>query len=54
MPPFPVTETALFAVHEYAIRSEDKGKVTTLILLDLSAALDTVTGGVGRVHLHRL
>ena len=40
---FPSTETALLKVHNDAALNMDKGKVTTLALLDLSAAFDTIT-----------
>src|SRR5664279_1885984 len=36
------TETAITAVHNSIVRAVDRGKVTALILLDLSAAFDTV------------
>ena len=45
------TETALLAVHDYFIHSLDNGKVAALILLDLSAAFDTVDH---TILLHRL
>ena len=36
------TETALFKIHNDIISSMDDGRVTTLTLLDLSAAFDTI------------
>ena len=36
------TESALLKVHNYIIISTDKGEVTALTLLDLSAAFDTI------------
>jgi Reverse transcriptase (RNA-dependent DNA polymerase) len=36
------TETAVIAVHDELVRSIDAGKVCALVLLDLSAAFDTV------------
>jgi hypothetical protein len=45
------TETALLAVQDYIIQSMDAGKATALVLLDLSAAFDTVDHSI---LLHRL
>ncbi len=45
------TETVLADVHDYMMNSIDKGKVVALILLDLSAAFDTVDH---TILLHRL
>ena len=45
------TETALLAVHNNIITAMDQGKVTALILLDLSAAFDVVDH---TILLHRL
>ena len=39
---FHSTETALLAVHNDILSAMDKGKVTALIMLDLSSAFDTV------------
>ena len=36
------TETALLSVHKYLVCSIDDGKVSVLVLLDLSSAFDTV------------
>ena len=36
------TETAIVAVHDFLIQSIDSGDVCALVLLDLSAAFDTV------------
>ena len=36
------TETAVLAVHNDLVRAADTGHVTALIMLDLSAAFDTV------------
>jgi len=36
------TETAMLSVHNALVRSIDDGKVSVLVLLDLSAAFDTV------------
>src|SRR5688572_23887725 len=48
---FHSTESALLAVHNDIICSMDGGKVTALVLLDLSAAFDTVDHSI---LLHRL
>ena len=48
---FHSTETALLTVHNNILRAMDQGKVTTLVLLDLSAAFDTVDH---TIRLHRL
>ena len=48
---FHSTETALLAVHNDIMCSMDMGKVTALVLLDLSAAFDTVDHSL---LLHRL
>ena len=45
------TETALLRVFNDILRSMDQQKVTTLVLLDLSAALDKVDHNI---PLHRL
>ena len=36
------TETAIVAVHDELVRHIDSGKASVLVLLDLSAAFDTV------------
>jgi hypothetical protein len=48
---FNSTETALLTVHDHVIGSMDQGKVTALIMLDLSAAFDTIDHNI---LLHRL
>jgi hypothetical protein len=48
---FHSTETALLAVHNNIITAMDQGKVTALLLLDLSAAFDTVDHAI---LIHRL
>ena len=40
--PFHSTETALLSVHNDLVRSVDSGKVFLLVLLDLSAAFNTM------------
>ena len=47
------TETAIVSVMDDIIRSIDEGKVTALVLLDLSAAFDTVDHGTLLDVLHR-
>jgi len=39
---FHSTETAVCIVHNDLVRSIDRGRVTALVMLDLSAAFDTV------------
>lgn len=41
------TKTALLTIHSQRINSVDRGKVTALILIDLSAAFDTFDHKVG-------
>jgi hypothetical protein len=48
---FHSTETALLAVHNNVINAMDNGKVTALIMLDLSAAFETVDHNI---LFHRL
>src|SRR5688572_30145988 len=48
---FHSTEYSLLTAHNEIIRSMDRGKVTVLVLLDLSAAFDTVDHSI---LLHRL
>ena len=43
---FHSTETAVAIVHNDIVRATDAGQITTLVLLDLSAAFDTVDHGV--------
>ena len=45
------TETALLRVHDDILRTVDRGSTIVLLLLDLSAAFDTVDHGL---LLHRL
>ena len=45
------TETALLRVHDDILRTVDRGCIVVLLLLDLSAAFDTVDHGL---LLHRL
>ena len=40
-----MTKTAITTVHDELMRNIDSGKVSVLILLDLSAAFDTVDHG---------
>jgi len=44
---FHSTETPFLSVHNHLIRSTDNGKVSFLVLLDLSAAFDTVDHQIG-------
>ena len=48
---FHSTETALLAVHNHILSAMDRGNVTALILLDLSAAFDTIDH---KILFHRL
>ena len=43
---FHSTETAVAIVHNDIVRVMDAGQITALVLLDLSAAFDTVDHGV--------
>ena len=45
------TETALLRVHDDILRTVDRGCIVVLLLLDLSAAFDTVDHGL---LLHRI
>ncbi len=42
----PSTETAVLRIANDTLSSNDSGKVTALILLDLSAAFDTIDHGI--------
>ena len=48
---FHSTETALLKIHNDILASMDAGKVTTLTLLDLSAAFDTIDHAILRRQL---
>ena len=48
--PYHSTETAVAVVHDYIVRAIDDGDVVAMVLLDLSAAFDTVDHSQGRNH----